>query len=320
MRHPNVVLWPKSPERPKTAYLKRGLKQLGIPVEEDAEILTRIQVPSNSLGPLVYPIVLRYAEHDRFVWFDIGTNPDTVAMGLLHSIPSSLYFKIHVRQAMLDRNPRICLIPNSPSTQHFFDNTESLREPPAEYTYDVLALMRNTDRGLRLAVCKELQRHPEWRTRLGLVPFQNRGTIPDDLRLKRLLKPLRHWAAQRTSKLNVALAGGWALPWCSFRHIELWGMGGCCLTSPLTCALPGNPKNCWVEFKDDMSDFVEVVSYYLRNPKERVAIAKNGQRYFDRHLTPRAMASCLLGTVAEKEESNAHHSNHPDARPYRIST
>ena len=75
------------------------------------------------------------------------------------------------------------------------------------------------------------------------------------------------------------------------------------ITTPPTCFLPNHPKDCWIEVKSDLSNFVDTVNYYLKHNKEREMIAENGRKYFDKQLHPRAMCEYLIQKSLEYYKS-----------------
>lgn len=296
---PDRVIWPIAIERPKTLYLLEGLKQLGIEVVSSKVWIKRLRPRSNSRGPYVYPIQFIYGNKQPLVLYDINTIPRMFFRDLMG--PDRYYFKIHLHKQDKGKFPRLFVAPNSPSAPiAFLENLDTLRllKNEKEYMHDILFLGWHDDNGLRMRAVK-LARAQAWNDFTGLMPFKHHTTVPKDLEGKRL-PYLSHLSLQAKTKLNLALPGGRALPYCSFRHVELWGMGAAVLTIKPDAVLPGDPQGCWVEFKRDLSDFVKVVNFYLDHDEQRERIAKKGRLYFDKYLTPKANAEYICKILHER--------------------
>ena len=85
----------------------------------------------------------------------------------------------------------------------------------------------------------------------------------------------------------------------SFRHAEIWGMGGVVLTiSPNTIEV-GRPKKHAVHFRRDMKGFAKKVNTYLNNDALREELSQNGMDYFERYLRPERHAIHVLKNITE---------------------
>lgn len=296
---PDRVIWPKAIERPKTLYLKEGLKQMGIEVVPSRAWIRKLNPNSNSRGPYVYPIEFVYGDKRPLVLYDINTIPRMFYNNLMG--PDRYYFKIHLHLKDRGRMPRLFVAPNSPSDPiAYLDNLEGLRivKDKKQYDNDLMFLGWHDDKGMRMQ-CVKIAKAQSWKDFTGLMPFKHHTTVPEKL-LGIRLSYMTHLVRQIKSKLSLALPGGRALPYCSFRHIELWGMGAAMLTIKPDAVLPGDPQGCWVEFKRDLSDFVEVVNFYLEHDEQRERIAAKGRRYFDKYLTPKANAEYICKILYER--------------------
>ena len=83
------------------------------------------------------------------------------------------------------------------------------------------------------------------------------------------------------------------------REAELTGIGCCWLALESKFPMPGSISKCRIEVKQDLSDFVAKVNYYLRQDNEREAIAKRGLDYFHKYLSPEAGARIILSRLKE---------------------
>lgn len=295
------IYWPKAKDRPKTLYLKEGFRRLGYEIYETNALLKKFQPPSNSRGPYVYPFILQTPYFKTTVLYDIGTNPDLFHINP-NRHPETPYFKIHIRKRHPAlKLPNVHVAPNSPSRMEFLDLLPELRKRKDQwfYAWDYFFCGWHDDRGLRMKCVKEFKKHEEWNGLAGLQPFKHHTKVPPHLFAERMLYE-NHLMNQAVSKLNLALAGGFALPWTSFRHVELWGMGAAMLTVSPDCVLPGNPKSCWVEFKRNMSDFETKVNFFLRDNESREMIARNGREYFDKYLLPEKHAEYFISKIKKR--------------------
>ncbi len=298
---PDRILWHNTKERPKTLYLLEGFRRLGIEVVKTNRLVMQYDPPKNPRGLYVYPIGMVFGEKRPIAFLDINTVPRMFfgkfeARAASHK--NSFYFKTHLHR--LDRH-RAIVAPNSPSIPDaFLAFLDGLRKKKdrKEYLRDFFFIGWHDDRGLRMQCVRTARRQP-WKVLAGLMPFKHHTTVPESLQLSRMAY-LDHLQFQCSSKLSLALPGGRALPYCSFRHVELWGMGCAMLTVSPDAVLPGDPKECWIEFRRDMSDFVKVVNYYLRHNEERERIALRGREYFDKYLTPEANARWIIDRVHER--------------------
>lgn len=284
------MIWPIATERPKTLWLLEGLKQLGIKIIKSSKWILKLRPSQNPRGPYVYPIEFAFGERHVLALYDIGTVPENFYVRLM--APNRYYFKVHLRKKDQKKFPRLFPAPNSASQISYLGQLERLKKlkDDKEYYFDFFFNGWNDDRGLRLWTIQKA-RNQKWNQYTGLMPFKHHTKVPDFVISKRL-PYLDHLSFQAKSKINLALPGGFSEPWCSFRHVELWGMGSFVLTKKLDSRLVGLPGDSFVEY--DKSNFVEIVNYYLTHDDEREAIAMRGRQYFDEYLTPQANAKHII--------------------------
>jgi len=104
---------------------------------------------------------------------------------------------------------------------------------------------------------------------------------------QRRLKLDEYKSAIKNSKISLAL-DGWGE--FTFRHLEIWCLGGFCLSTPSIrdVTLPfANPQEGihYVAF-DDLDDAVDKIRYYLTHDDERETIAKAGRVFFEQIYDP----------------------------------
>ena len=291
------VLFPKAKDRPKTLYLKLGFKRLGIPVEITNKWMKRIGPPSNRLGPYVYPIEFIFDKGRQMILYDIGTTHMVYHRYINLGYP---YFKIHVWPKDIKRF-RIVPTPNTPSTPEFLDHLPQLRaiKNRKDYKWDFFFSGWCSSNGMRIKACQMAKQKLKDKAYCGLQDFKHHRKAPAGMKKGRM-PAFAHWMNQATSKLNLALPGGGALPWVSFRHVELWGIGAAVFTYPPDYHVFGKPEGCWIQFKRDFSNFNVTINHYLKNDDYREEIAARGRAYFDEHYFPEKQAAYFVKAVEKR--------------------
>jgi glycosyltransferase involved in cell wall biosynthesis len=104
---------------------------------------------------------------------------------------------------------------------------------------------------------------------------------------QRRLKLDEYKSAIKNSRINLAL-DGWGQ--FTFRHLEIWCLGGFCLSTPSIrdVTLPfANPQEGihYVAF-DDPDDMIDKIKYYLTHDEERETIAQAGRAFFEQIYDP----------------------------------
>lgn len=297
---PTKVVWPKAIERPKTLWLKAGLREMGVSVVESKRWIDKLRPPKNSRGPIVYPIEFVFGEKRILALYDINTIPKTIHRRFVS--PGRVYFKIHLLPEHIKQG--IIPAPNSASSLAFLGILQSLRaeRKRREYYYDFQFIGWHDDDGMRIKTIRKSRAMKDMKQLTGLLPFKHHTKVPKELlppRGKRM--PYEsHLRSQARSKVCLALPGGRALPYVSFRHVELWGMGTTVMSRKPTCRLFGikNPNEIMIVY--ELKNFEEKLRYYLEHEDEREAIAERGLRYYEENLTPVNHAEYFCKTLYRK--------------------
>ena len=292
------ILFPKAKDRPKTRYLKLGFKRLGVPVEITDKWMRRIGPPQNPLGPYIYPIEFVFDKGHQLIFYDINTTDMIFRRYLNLGYP---YFKIHVRPKDIKRY-RITPVPNTPSTPEFIEHLPQLRAAKDRriYDYDFFFSGWCSANGMRIKACRMAKQKLEDRAYCGLQNFKHHKKAPPGLKKGRMPE-FTHWMTQAASKLCLALPGGGALPWVSFRHVELWGIGAAVFTYPADYHLFGNPAlSVYAEFDRDFSTFRNNLEFYLKHDDLREEIAVNSREYFDAYYTPEKQAEYFIKAARKR--------------------
>lgn len=292
------ILFPKAKDRPKTLYLKLGCRRLGVPVEITDKWMKRIGPPQNPLGPYIYPIEFIFDKGRQLILYDINTTDMIFRRYLNLGYP---YFKIHVRPKDLKKYG-ITAVPNTPSTPEFLDHLPALREAKDRKVYDHDFFFSGwcSANGLRIKACQMAKQLLKDRAYCGLQDFKHHKKAPGGMKKGRM-PAFTHWMTQAASKLNLALPGGGALPWVSFRHVELWGIGAAVFTYPPDYYVFGQRfRMAWMVFKKDFSNFNEMINFYLKHDDLREEVAANGREYFDANYLPEKQAEYFIESARNR--------------------
>lgn len=272
---------------------------LGIPVVKTQRLINIFKPSGNVRGPYVYPMEFYFGEKRILVMFDINTKPSFVDLGLMKH--TKYYFKVHASRKVL-QNPKVILFPNSASDLKYLDYLDSFRETKngREYQLDFFFIGWHDDDGLRLWTVKQARAQKDWKVHAGCLPFKHHTTVDPKWQVPRM-SYVSYLTTHAMSKLNLALPGGRSLPFVSFRHVELMGIG-CAVITRSPTSVPfrkGEFDNCVIYY--NQKNFVDVMNYYLQNEEEREKIAMNARQYYDEYLTPKAHAIYLISTILKRE-------------------
>ena len=293
---PKKVIFPTIGGKSKNAkfrYLQYGFEKIGAKIVYSNNLLKGI------IKSEIYPFYMIFEGKETRVLLDVVASKYKKHMELLDD--NTHCFKTHMDIEDLKLHPNLHPMPQSTSNLKIFRDIRTLRRTRkrTQHSLDVVAVFVNSDAGLRQQTVA-LIRKQGWRSKAHVIvhPRLERDPVPAGIKGEKL-PYLEHLAAQSKSLLCVALPGARINQGasCSFRHVEIWAMGGCVLTIEPGTVQVGNPKDCWIEFKPDLSDFVEVVEDCIENPDKCEKVAANGLRYFGKHLTPEAHAMHIIKGV-----------------------
>ncbi len=156
----------------------------------------------------------------------------------------------------------------------------------------------------RISLVSKIKSHPEINFFGGLynrsdLKFNN--VIPDSLRFSNMSHE-NFMMALSSSKINLNIEGNGKN---CFRQFEILNLGEFLLTQEYENFFgikePVNKKHC-VFFKEDGSDLIELIKYYLEHEDEREEIAKNGKKFFEENCHPRALVKYMLDIMDSKNE------------------
>ncbi len=163
------------------------------------------------------------------------------------------------------------------------------------YENDVFFLGRIAERNnLREKVWERLRKE-NFKLAGGLI--EKIKTIPENLKGKNLSQP-DFLKTIKKSKINLAVEG---IGQFTFRHLEIWAMGGFMLSSPSLREILtplGAKEGVHYAVFEDLDDMVKKIKYYLEHEEEREKIARAGQEMFKRDYDARQHGDYIKNTFA----------------------
>jgi hypothetical protein len=182
-----------------------------------------------------------------------------------------------------------------PIFKMFWPKYQKLRK----YKYDVFFCGTKTkNNNIRLEAWKRIK-NESFKALGGLIPKKHKDNdIPQEL-ISHPFKGSRYVRAINQSKINLALDG---IGEFTFRHLEIWFLGGFCLSSPsiknLDLPLEAVDGIHYVSFSD-VEDLMEKIRYYSTHDKEREGIAAAGREMFKRDYNLEKYAQYFRDKVGE---------------------
>lgn len=273
-------------------YLKSGLEQLGIPVEMSDE-MRHVKRTKYGFAKGLFFFDMIFNDGTQRVWYHTGDFMNEYYQQVVSD--KEPYFKIQIA-ADQEMYPNLFPVGQRTTDMSYFRFLPEMRKlaKKKEYKYDVVAIFRATELKNRLKAVQIIRKQP-WRSLAWMTDHPNRKA-PAPWKSSRWLSYKEFLALNCQSRLGMTMPGVGPF---TCRMIETLGMGACCIMAEPDWILPGNPVNCWVEFKRDFSNFVEVVNHYLASQEERDEIARNGFKYYEEYLSPLGQARYVLRKVTE---------------------
>jgi hypothetical protein len=174
------------------------------------------------------------------------------------------------------------IVPIRKNTPIRYDEIPEPRKTTDSYKYDIFFSGDITTNKIRKKVIERLRQE----SFVFCGGLYNQKQETNKYKQKRL-KLDEYKSTIKSSKMNLAL-DGWGQ--FTYRHLEIWCLGGFCLSTPSIrdLTLPfANPQEGihYVAF-DDLDDIVNKVRYYLTHDEEREAITKAGRAFFEQIYDP----------------------------------
>lgn len=301
IRLPRKIITPSNYKKnAKFRYLLLGFSSMGVSIFESDRL------NSDYTEGKPYPFNIVYGKSsERRAYLDVSASKFKHHPELIK--PGAYYFKTHLALEDHGRYERMFPMPQATSNLKIFLDLQNLRKSwqRGRYKHDIVAIFVNSDGGIRQQAVEIIRKQKNWRSAAWMIPHKRlqRPAIPGEL-VDNKLSYIDHLRMQSRSLLSMGLTGAMKNQGasCSFRHVEIWAMGACLVTTKPETVFVGNPKNCWIEIKSDLSDFIDVVNAAIADKARCKRIAKCGREYFDEYLTPEAHALHILRAIQETEK------------------
>lgn len=191
----------------------------------------------------------------------------------------------YLKTELQDRSAKA--LPVAQITPHAcLDNLQALRDIPRDEQLDVYCVMSSTNVPSRVA-CIEAIRTTGGNSITGIVQRADSALVPSHLLLPKKLTHADNYTHQRRAKLCVAAPGFGEKTW---RHMETLALGSCLVMPETDVIWPAPLDGCAVTCKRDWSDLPAIIDYLLTHDAEREEIARAGQAYWEKWLSPAAFA------------------------------
>ena len=298
--NPIRIFWPKDVGKSKLKYLAHGFMLLGVPIAPSATLR------KESIDSQLYPLVFEYEGGQRIrVWFDIVASRYKKHLEVLEGDENAFYFKTHMAKSDLKTNPRFMPMPQAVSNMQYLTKYQELRKERInrkKFNYDVMALFVNSDSGLREKTVEKLRAMTDLRILAWMIqhPKLERPAVAEELTGEKL-RYSQHLKIQAATKICLALPGAWKNGGASisFRHSEVWGIGGVVASIRPGTLMVGKPNKCWLEFRQDLSNFEEVIRGALENEKQLKRLSRAGARYWDAVHHPKKAADYMMRQISK---------------------
>jgi hypothetical protein len=274
-------------------YILKGFRDLGCHV---CFTENNTKKSHYGLNDTITNFDIKFADKTKTVWYDWSDYKDGLHIEYMSA--GDVYFKIQFHK-YFNRLRNVYPAGQTVTKMEYFTKLPELRQiaQSANKKWDVVAVFRATNTDSRLKFIRALKK-TEYKTLAGLT--ERNGNVSDTTILMEKIDYNEHLLQQAQSHISAAIngvGGDWV-----WRHTEVLGMGVCLLTLESDYVMPGNPKNCWITVKRDLSDLNEKLNIYLNDKNQRDKITAAGLKYFDEYLSPMAQAKYIIEKVLNAED------------------
>ncbi len=298
---PSAWVVPKKPNRWEYDEIKRRMDEFDIIVLSSPRtyaLRAAEQIAKDFNG--VFPKPLVFTEHE---------DGDNLRFDIINKFRPSVVFKREMTELIKGVFP----LPFSCSYEGVPECNDIEKE------IDVFALFGNTHELRARTVAKVLDARLDalgYNVHVGidiggsrafLVPKVNGGILHEDKKFFFTIPPLQPWKKYMESiaKSKIAIAvRGWGRDtvrrWEIPAHNTMMLECDCGILTPY----PFVDKVTCVRFKEDLSDLIDKIVYYLEHDDEREAIAKRGHEHLLKYHTNEKRAEYFLDIVEKELKAN----------------
>lgn len=286
-------LSPKEQNNVWYPYLLSGLQQIGdvrfteqmsdLSNSERGDTITVFTVEIDSKKYLVY-----------YDWCDFTVNHvDRCKEN------NGIYFKIQCDK----NNPNMFPVGQTVTQMQFLNKLNELRDlkDQKKYHRDIIGLFRTTNLERRMKAVEIIKDMKNINSLVGLQKRAEKHEVPQNL-IKQKIGYFQHLQEQCQTKLSLVLSGVGNKCAFSWRLTEALAMGCAIITHKHETIFPDHEwleNKCLITVKPDLSDLKDKISYYIKNDIKREEIAYMGRIYFDKYLSPKAMAKNILKNITK---------------------
>lgn len=296
------ILWPDPGPRQMGRWhewLPIGFKNIGIKVEGEKRLHDKTEqfIHEKNEVRSVGTFEVVYEEGVQRVWYDVGCFVNHHGYEKLMS-PEDIYFKIRMTPEHKKKYPRMFPIGNRATRpQEFLSLLPSIKKERANkiFKYDIIGILRLTKYEMRLEAVKIILDQP-WKSIAWVTPHPGRPRPPSKYFKAQKYPYDQYLRMQAQTKLGFALPGVGDL---TFRQMELMAMGRPCIITEPSLQPVAKSNDSYITIKNDLSDFIDKVNYYLIHEEEREEIGRKGMKFYNRYYSPEGQARYVLKTIEE---------------------
>jgi len=285
------VVLPVSPKLSRSGwykYLVRGFKEVADEVVQTDKLLKDCFFIT---GKMIIPIDI----YSRRIWYDFS---DFYSLYPSIMNDNDLYFKVQYYDDVVKNTNNVFPIGFGASRSSYFKdlNTRRKLKEQKKYDYDIIGVFRTTNYNTRRKVVEIIRSRKDWKSLAWLEQTDNRPKVPKEL-LGASLQYTDHLMKQCKSKLCLAIHGVGIRFGINGRISEILGTGNCLILPELEARMPSSLEGSAIILKRDLSDMQEKVDYYLSHDEERESIARSGLEYYEKWLSPKAIANNIISKL-----------------------
>lgn len=284
-------------------YLVEGFRLLNFNITYSNKL--KCVYDNRHFGGLM-PIKITLEDKEYYIWYDSGDKKQPFDIRLKEN---EFYFKVQYTEEVSKLYNYFFGVqhPNKPLIfLHLLSKLRKLKKQK-KYKYDIIAIMNDSNNVVRIKMVDLIRKQKSWKSLSGIQLCKfNKIDVPKGLLINKF-EFSKYLELVAQTKICVGLPGNSPRkkPYKdghNKRMPEILGIGACWLNIESKMPTPGSIDKCKITVKQDLSDFVDKVNYYLEHSKEREKIASNGLKYYEKYLSPKAQVKIIIKTIKERSK------------------